>query len=165
MTPQATADDCLTRASSGVADPTPAAGATEAVQRRHIAADSQQIGLSEPAPATVDCGAHGALRAAREGGAQEADGSQRSATPPAECRAPAAASPHASPRRSSSARKTWQQSTLPGASPGLTYSFSTYVVGRRFQQPPAQCADGDVVTIAHEVDNPRDRCVLSVLAV
>jgi len=37
------------------------------------------------------------------------------------------------------------------------HSFHTYVVGRQYQQPPAQCADGDVVSITHETDNPRDR--------
>ena len=45
------------------------------------------------------------------------------------------------------------------------YSFSTYVVGRRFQQPPAQCTDGDVVSIAHEANNPRDRCGSDIVKV
>ena len=70
--------------------------------------------------------------------------------------------PRASPGRDSAGRKTWQQSTLPGASPGLTYTFLTYIVGRQYQRPQQQCADGDAVSIAHEPENPRDRWALLV---
>ena len=93
-----------------------------------------------------------------------ARGSQRSESPPGD-RSAKSLSPPASPARGSAGRKTWQQSTLPGASPGLTYTFLTHVVGRQFQRPQQRCADGDVVSIAHEPDNPRDRWALLVSGV
>jgi len=105
----------------------------------------------------TDCSVDKAACEGRENGQRDPDGSQRCTTPVRDGPASATPSPHASPARASTARKAWQQSTLPGASPGLMYSFHTYVVGRQYQQPPAQCADGDVVSIVHETDNPRDR--------
>lgn len=135
---------------------------------RHLGGSDRAGDLAAAAVGAAPTGAHGALPPPGAEPSAESDrfrgqqGTRDVVGPSSRTAAREVAGEESPSPPRSPVRRPLQQSWLPGASQGAGLTFSTHIVGRKFQQPGGACADGDALTLKHEADNPRDRWAMLV---